>query len=98
MNFRTEVCSGSCHPFDAVSWIREIEAAQTTDDLKTSQSIAGNQYPNFEMLDANVATALKRISTHTKFKKHVFLEEQKDQKKQTDFSNTTNRIHGLRIL
>ena len=27
-----------------MSWIREFDAAQTIDDLKTSQPIAGNQY------------------------------------------------------
>ena len=29
----------SYHPSDAISWIREIEAAQNIDDLRTSYSI-----------------------------------------------------------
>ena len=63
-------CPGAC----VMSWIREIDATQTFDDLKTFPSIAGNQYPNFEMLDSRVATALKRILTNTNLKNMVFLE------------------------
>ena len=79
LNVRSEVCSGSCHPSDAMSWNREIEAAQTFDDQKTF-SITGNQCTNFEMWDASSATALKKILTITSFKKRVYLEEQKTQK------------------
>ena len=42
-------------------------------DLKTSQSMTGNQYPNFEMLDVKVATTLKKSLTITNFKKKGFL-------------------------
>ena len=77
--FRTVICSGSSHHPDAMSWIRELDAVQTVDDL-TSQSITGNQQSHFEMLDAKVATALKKILTITHFMKKVILEEQKAQK------------------
>ena len=53
------MCSGSSRSSDATSWIREIDAAQTLDDLKTSQSTTGNQYTDFEMLDDKEASALK---------------------------------------
>ena len=32
-NFRTEVSSGSCHPFGAMQWIRDIEKAHSHDDF-----------------------------------------------------------------
>ena len=38
-NFPTKVCSGSCHPSDAMSWIREIDSAQSREDLKSFLSI-----------------------------------------------------------
>ena len=60
-NFRTEVCAGSCHTSDAMSWIRETESAQNTDDLKTCHPIPVKHFPNFETLNANTATALKKI-------------------------------------
>ena len=50
-----------------MSWIREIESPQTIDDMRTSQSIAGNQYSNDEIWDVTVATASKSISTSTSF-------------------------------
>ena len=37
--------------------------------------------PNFEVLDARIASALNRIIHNTRFKKKVSLEEQKAQKK-----------------
>ena len=65
---------------DAISWIREVEAAQNIDDLRTSHATTGKQYPNFETLDAEIATALKTILTTSNFGKKVYLEEQKAHK------------------
>ena len=48
-----------------MSWIRETEAAQNTDDLRTCYPIPGKHYPNFETLNANTATALKKIEPLT---------------------------------
>ena len=76
LNLRAEVCSVSYHPSDAMSWIRVIEAAQNIDDLRESHSITGKLHPNFETLDARIATALKKILMNTKFKREVYLEEQ----------------------
>ena len=73
--FRAEVCSGSYHPSDAMSWIRDLEAAQNIDDLRTSHSITRKPYSNFETLDDKIATALKKILMNTSFKKKVRLEE-----------------------
>ena len=70
LNFRTEVCSGSCHPSDAMSGIEEVEAAQTIDNSSTSHSSTRNQDTNLEMSNAKI-----------KFlKKKGFLPQQKAQK------------------
>ena len=61
-NFKTEACPGSGHPKEAMPWINKgVELANTVSDLKTSRSIAGRIYPNFETLDAENATSLKKI-------------------------------------
>ena len=60
LNLRTEVCYVSDQPSDAMSRIQEIEAAQNIDDLRESHSITGKLHPNFETLDARIATALKK--------------------------------------
>ena len=50
------------------------------DELKSSRSIAGKNFPNFEMLHARIAFALNKIIQNSQFKKKVSLEEQKAQK------------------
>ena len=50
------------------------------DDLVTSQLIEGRDFPDCEMLDANIASALKRIISNPCFRRRVTVEEQKAQK------------------
>ena len=51
------------------------------DDRKSSRSIQGKtHFPNFEMLDAGIASALNKIIQNSNFQKKVSLEEQKAQK------------------
>ena len=60
-------------------WIKEVEMADSLEELKSSRSIAGNKFPNFEMLDAEIASALNKIIQNSHFKKKVSLKEQKAQ-------------------
>ena len=48
---------------------------ESVDDLESSRSIRGTQGPNFELLDARIASALNRIIQNTHFKKKVSVEE-----------------------
>ena len=50
------------------------------EDLKSSRSVSGKNFPNFEKLDAKIASALNKIIQHSLFKKKVSLEEQNAQK------------------
>ena len=50
------------------------------DELKSSRSVCGKDFPNFEMLDAKIAAALIKILQNFQFKKKVSLEEKKAQK------------------
>ena len=50
------------------------------EELKFSRSVCGKNFPNFEMLDAKIASALNKIIQNSQFKKKVSLEEQKAQK------------------
>ena len=61
-------------------WIKELEMVDSMDELKSSRSVAGKNFPNFEMLDAKIASALNKIIQNSYFKKKVSLEEQKAQK------------------
>ena len=74
IRFKTEVCTCEEFPTEAVLWIKEVEMVEPVDDLKSSRSISGIQMPNFEVLDARIASALNRIIHNTQFKRKVSLE------------------------
>ena len=76
-SFKTEVCGCSNFPTEAILWIKEVEMVELVDDLKTSRSIGGHRFPNLEILDAKIASALDKIIMNSYFKKNVSLEEQK---------------------
>ena len=50
------------------------------DELRSSSSIRGISMPNFEALDARIASALNKIIHNSQFKRRISLEEQKAQK------------------
>ena len=61
-------------------WIKEVEMVDSVDDLKSSLSVRGIQMPDFEVLDAKIASALNIIIHNSHFKRRVSLEEQQAQK------------------
>ena len=67
-------------PSDAMMWIKEVETVDSLDEFNSSRSVYGQDFPNFEMLDAKIASALNKIIQNFQFKKKVSLEEQKAQK------------------
>ena len=65
---------------EAMLWIKEVELGDSVDELKTSSSTRGISMPNFEVLDARIASALNKIIHNSNFKRRISLEEQKAQK------------------
>ena len=63
-----------------MQWIKEVEMVDSVDDLKSSSSIRGISMPNFEVLNARIASALNKIIHNSYFKRRISLEEQKAQK------------------
>ena len=57
-----------------------MEMVDSVDDLRSSSSIRGISMPNFEVLDARIASALNKIIHNSHFKRRISLEEQKAQK------------------
>ena len=55
IRFKTEVCTCSQFPTEAMQWIKEVEMVDSVDDLMSSSSIRGISMPNFEVLDARIA-------------------------------------------
>ena len=80
IRFKTEVCTCSQFPTEAVLWIKEVEMVESVDDVKSSRSIRGTHGPDFELLDGRIASALNKIIQNTSFKNKVSLEEQEAEK------------------
>ena len=72
----------TCSDFSTGSnvWIKEVEMVDSLEEVEFSRSASGKNFPNFEMLDAKIASALNKIIQNSHFKKKVSLEEQKSQK------------------
>ena len=68
-----------------MQWIKEVEMVGSVGDLKSSSSTRGIQMPNFEVLDAMIASALNKIIHNSHFKRRISLEEQKVQKQDRFF-------------
>ena len=63
-----------------MQWIKEVELVDSVDDLRSSSSTRGISMPNFEVLDARIASALNKIIHNSQFRRRIILEEQKAQK------------------
>ena len=74
VNLKTEVCVSTPFPKVTMSWSNEVEMATSIDDLLTSPiTIEGpRDFPDFEMLHARSASALRRRSSQ------IPLSDQKD--------------------
>ena len=80
IRFKTEVCTCSQFLTEAMQWIKEVELVDSVDELRSSSSTRGISMPNFEILDARIASALNKIIHNSQFKRRISLEEQKAQK------------------
>ena len=65
-------------------WIKDVDVANSVGDLMTSQSIGWYVFQDFEMLDAKIASALKRVISKWYFRKRINVEEEHAQNT-TDF-------------
>ena len=61
IRFKTEVCTCSQFPSEAMQWIKEVEMVDSVDDVKSLSSVRGIRMPDFEVLDAKIASALNKI-------------------------------------
>ena len=80
IRFKTEVCICSQFPTEAMQWIKEVELVDSVVELRSSSSTRVISMPNFEILDARIASALNKIIHNSHFKRRISLEEQKAQK------------------
>ena len=79
VNFRIEVCLRTANPQITMLRITKVEIVKSIDELVTSRSIPRqHNFPDFDMLDAMIASALKKLlDTQSNFRKRVSVEEQR---------------------
>ena len=81
VNCRTEVCLRAADPQITLLCIKEVEIAKSIDELMTSRSIVLKDFLDFDMLDAMIASALKKLlNTQSHFRVRVSVKEQRVQK------------------
>ena len=61
IRFKTEVCTCSQFPSEAMHLIKEVEMVDSVDDLISSSPVREIQMPNLEVLDANFEVFEARI-------------------------------------
>ena len=79
-----------------MQWIKEVELVDSVDELRSSSSIRGISMPNFEVLDARIASALNKIIHNSHFKRKISLEEQKSPEAGPFLSRQTECLLDLR--
>ena len=100
VNCKTQVCSKTADPHHTMHWIKRVEIAKTIDELMTSRSVLErHHFKDCDMLDAVVASALKRLlDKHIHFLKRMSVEEQRAQKYHRFLRGRQNCLHGLRAF
>ena len=97
IRFKTEVCTCSQFPTEAMHWIKEVEMVESADDLTSSRSIRGIPGPNFESLDAKIASALNRIIQNTASRKRSVWRNERSKERPLP-PRKTDRLPDLRVL
>ena len=98
IRFKIEVCTCSQFLTEAMQWIKEVEMVDSVDDLRSSSSSRGISVPNFEVLDARIASALNKIIQNSHFKRRISLEEQRAQKQHRFLPGRQICLLDLRLL
>ena len=99
-NFKTEKSSKSADPHLTMHWIKGVEIAKSIDEIMTSRSIVErNDFPDCDMVDAMIASALKRLrDKHIHFRRSKSVEEQRAQKMRPILRRETKSLHDLRAF
>ena len=71
IRFKTEVCTCSQFLTETTHWIKEVEMVDSVHELKSSSSVRGERMPDFEVLDARIASALNRIIHNSHFIRRI---------------------------
>ena len=81
-----------------MQWIKEVELVDSVDELTSSSSTRGISMPNFEVLDARIASALNKIIDNSKYQRRISREEQKGPERGPFLSRQTDCLFDPRSI
>ena len=98
MRFTNQATICSDFPSDTVLWISEVEMVDSFDELRSSRSVCGKDFPNFEMLDAKIASALNKIIPELPLQEEGQSRGTESPEGGSVPTRKTDRVHDLRLL
>ena len=75
-----------------------MEMVDSSYEFKSSRSVFGTDFPNFEMLDAKIASALNKIIQNSLVQEEGQNRGAKTPKRGSVSTRKTDRVHDLRLL
>ena len=85
IRFKTQVTTCSDFPSDAMLWNNKVEMVDSLEEFKSSRPVYGKDFPNFEMLDAKIASALNKRSSRIPSSRRRSASRSREPKKEDRF-------------
>ena len=79
-------------------WIKEVEMVHSLDELGSSRSACGKDFPNFDMSDSKIASALNKIIQNSTVQEEGQAGGTESSERGPFLSGKTDRLHDLRLL
>ena len=96
IRLKNQVTTCSYFPSDAMLWFKEVEMVDFWTSQKSSRSVCGKDFPNFEMLNAKIASALNTIIQNSQFRKEGQSRGAPGSERGPFPSSKTDCLHDLR--
>ena len=81
-------------PSEAMLWIKEVEMVESMNEL-SSRSVAGKKFPNFEKLDAMIASAVKEAHPKLSLQEEGQSRGTERPERRSVSARKTDRLHDL---
>ena len=75
-----------------------MEMVDSLEELKSSRSVSGKNFPNFEMLEAKIVSALNKIVLNSQLKEEGQSRGTESPEGGPVSTRKTDRLHDLRLL
>ena len=98
IRFKNQVTTCSDFPSDTMLWINEVEMVDSLDEFKSSRSVAGKMFPNFEMLGRKDCFCNEQDHPQFPLQKEGHSRGAESPKGGSVPTRRTDRLHDLRLF